>query len=119
MISSNTKVNDFLVDIQSTFPDSFETIEAIQTLFFEENSQLNDDIKYGGVVFNNVDKLIGGIYLYKTYLSIEFSHGATFEDPSNLLEGKGKLRRHLKIHRIEELESKNARFFIKQAVKTT
>ncbi len=117
MDSSNQKVNDFLNDIQSTFPDSFKMIEAIQTIFFEENSKLIDDIKYGGIVFNNANKLVGGIYLYKEHLSIEFSDGASFKDPSNLLEGKGKIRRHLKLHNFDDIQGKDARFFIKQAAK--
>lgn len=116
MDSSNQKVNDFLVGIQSTFPDSFKSIENIRALFFEENDQLSNDIKYGGVVFNAHDKLIGGIFLYKKHLSIEFSNGVNFSDPDNLLEGKGKMRRHLKIRKSEDINTKNVRFYIKQAV---
>lgn len=104
-------------DIQSTFPDSFLVIENIRALFFKESNQLTDDIKYGGVVFNSADKLIGGIFLYKEHISIEFSQGASFSDPSKLLEGKGKLRRHLKIQNFDDIQAKNAYFFIKQAVK--
>jgi hypothetical protein len=118
MNSSSSKVNCFLADIESTFPNNFEIVENIRALFFEENSTLIDDIKYGGLVFNVASKLVGGIYLYKEHISIEFSDGASFTDPSNLLEGKGKLRRHLKIQSFDDIEAKSARFFIKQAVKS-
>ena len=118
MDSSNQKVKGFLNDIQSTSPDSFRIIEAIQTIFFVENSELIDDIKYGGIIFDVANQLIGGIYLYKEHISIEFSDGASFKDPSNLLEGKGKIRRHLKIHNFDDIQGKDARFFIKQAVKS-
>lgn len=117
MLPSNTKVNEFLRETQANFSDSFETVDAIRTLFFKENNQLTDDIKYGGIVFYDADKLIGGIYLYKEHISIEFSQGTSFSDPSNLLEGKGKLRRHLKIQRFDDIQTKNAYFFIKRAVK--
>ena len=116
MISSNTKVNDFLLKTQASSPDSFETIETIRTLFLKENSQLTEDIKYGGIIFNSADKLIGGIYPYKEHISIEFSQGASFSDPSKLLEGKGKMRRHLKIQNFNDIQAKNTLFFIKQAV---
>ncbi len=124
MVSSNQKVNDFLADIQSTFPDRVETITAIQTLFFDERSSagfdkddaLSDDIKYGGIAFSLDNKLIGGIFVYKDYLSIEFSDGANFSDPSKQLEGKGKMRRHLKIHEYADINAKDTQSFIKQAV---
>jgi hypothetical protein len=116
MNSSNNKVNDFLADIQSTFPDRFKTITVIQTLFLDEDNKLSDDIKYGGIAFSLENKLIGGIYVYRDHLSIEFSDGASFSDPSKLLEGKGKMRRHLKIREYADISTKDAQFFIKQAV---
>jgi hypothetical protein len=117
MYSSTDKVNQFLIDIKSTFPDKFEIIEEIRAAFFKENSELEEDIKYGGIVFNLSDQLMGGLFLYKKHLSIEFSNGAQFSDPEGLLEGKGKLRRHLKILESSDIKSKNINFYIQQAVK--
>ena len=116
MRSSNQKVNEFLSDIQNTFPDSYKTIQEIRKLFFEENSDLSEEIKYGGITFNVLDDLVAGIYLYKKHISIEFSHGSSFQDPEKQLEGKGKMRRHLKIIDNEDINNKSCRFYIKQAV---
>jgi len=116
MKSSNEKVNEFLIDIQTTFPDKSETVEKIRKIFLEENSEIEEDIKYGGIVFNVSGQLVGGIYLYKQHISIEFSDGAKFNDKSGLLEGKGKMRRHLKILEKNDLIGKNIRIYIKQAV---
>jgi len=60
--------------------------------------------------------LIGGIFPYKKHLSIEFSNGTDFSDPSSELEGKGKKRRHLKIFTVEDIDSINAIYFVKQVV---
>ena len=114
-ISNNDRVNDFLADTQLTSPTQFEMVTSIRDLFLNANSDLVDDIKYGGLVFNLSGSLIGGIYTYKEHISIEFSNGASFSDPDSILEGKGKKRRHLKIHSSEDIFQKDAAFFIGQA----
>ena len=116
MYSPNKKVNDFLIDIQSTFPDECKTVETIREIFFEENPEIDEDIKYGGIVFNVSGCLVGGIFLYKKHISIEFSDGANFSDPNNLLEGKGKMRKHLTILEMNDIKNKNINFYINQAV---
>lgn len=116
MISDNDKVNDFFSDIQLAFPDRFEMIQKIRQMFYQHNSELSEDIKYGGLVFNLSNELVAGIFSYKNHISVEFGNGVNFPDPSGFLEGKGKERRHLKIVELTEIESKNAEFFIKEAV---
>ena len=117
MKSPNEKVNDFLIDIKSTRPERYEIVEEIRAVFINGNAEIDEDIKYGGIVFNISGELIGGVFLYKQHLSIEFSDGAKFDDPEKLLEGKGKMRRHLKILEKNELNTKNISFYINQAVK--
>ena len=114
-ISSNDRVNDFLADTQLTSPSQFEIVTSIRELFLSANSDLVDDIKYGGLVFNLAGSFIGGIYTYKEHISIEFSNGAGFTDPDSILEGGGKKRRHLKIHSSDDIAQKNAIYFINQA----
>jgi len=116
MDSKNDKVNAFLEDIQSLSSEQFETVMQIRTLFLSVNAELEEDIKYGGLVFMLSGELLGGIYCYKSHLSIEFSHGADLTDADKRLEGKGKLRRHLKIESTEDIETKNAQYYIQQAV---
>ena len=116
MKSSNEKVNEFLMDIQTTFPDKSETVEEIRKTFIDENSEIEEDIKYGGIIFNVSSQLVGGIFIYKQHISIEFSNGAQFSDEGGLLEGKGKMRKHLKILEKNDIKEKNISFYIKQAV---
>lgn len=116
MQSSNKKVNNFLNDIQATFPDNFTIVEEIRSAFLKANNEIEEDIKYGGIIFNFSGELIGGIFIYKNHISIEFSNGAQFNDPQGLLEGKGKMRRHLKILDKSDIQKKDISFYIKQAV---
>ena len=117
MKSTNSKVNDFFVEVQTALPDKYETVDKIRKTFFEANPEITEDIKYGGIVFNVGTRLVGGIFLYKQHISIEFSDGATFTDPKKTLEGKGKMRRHLKILEIGDIEKNDTNSFIVQAVK--
>lgn len=99
-------------------PEKLDTVESIRSLFHRENKQLVEDIKYGGLVFNLSDALIAGIFPYKQHISIEFSNGAHFSDPAGLLEGQGKMRRHLKIFEKRDIDVKTVAAFIAQAVNT-
>lgn len=110
------KIDTFLADLQSASQDQFEIVSAIRTLFQQTETDLTEEIKYGGLVFVKAGSLVGGIFPYKSHISIEFSNGAEFSDPDRLLQGKGKLRRHLKIESLADIESNKAAGFIHQAV---
>ncbi len=118
MPSPNKEVNEFLIDIQSTFPHKVKMVVEIRNIFFKENPNINEEIKYGGITFFVSGNLVGGIFIYKQHISIEFSNGAQFNDSDNFLEGKGKLRRHLKIKEKDDLVNKNITAYIKEAVTT-
>lgn len=114
--SECNEIRDFISDIQSINPEHAEIIKLVSDLFIDEYSGLVSGIKYNGLVFFQDKTLIGGIFPYKNHLSIEFSNGAHFDDPSSVLEGKGKKRRHLKIYGVGDIVAKNAKYLVKQAV---
>lgn len=116
-ITENDKVNKFMDDLQSISPEKVKIIKPIRRIFLGSNKELTEDIKYGGLVFNLSNVLIGGIFPYKEHISIEFSNGADFLDPSGMLEGKGKKRRHLKIVKLKDIDDKNLKYFVAEAVK--
>lgn len=78
--------------------------------------------KYGGEVmvpgFGDDKQFVGGIFGYSEHVSLEFSEGASFNDPDGPLEGKGKNRRHLKFQTLKDVEAKDARSFLTQAFAT-
>ncbi len=88
--TKNTKVDNFLHDIQSLSEEKLTILVSIRKIFNKAYPKLVEDIKYGGLVFNLSNTLIGGIYVDEKHLSIEFSHGAELSDSNNILEGKGK-----------------------------
>ena len=115
-ISTKNRVNVFLADVQFVSTEKFETLVSIRELFLRANSDLVEDIKYGGLIFSMSNTLIAGIFVYKKHLSIEFSHGADFDDPYGSLEGSGQHRRHIKIVRNDDIVEKKSRYYIDQAI---
>ncbi len=75
--------------------------------------------KYGGTLFTlNPDEKEGqfcGVFMYKKHVQISFSKGAGLKDPSALLLGSGKHRRHVNIVSMETINQKELKKLIKQA----
>lgn len=101
----------------------YATAEAIESRIRALVAEIAPEVryvpKYGGLVMcydpTTDNRFVGGIFRYKAHVSLEFSHGATFEDPDGLLEGGGKHRRHLKFVAASEVDRKGAAAFLAQA----
>jgi len=100
------------------------TAQSIETAIKELITQIAPDAgyaeKYGGDVilpdFRDAKSFVGGIFKYKEHVSLEFSQGASFDDPKGYLDGKGKNRRHLKLASVDEVQSKDAEGYLRQAL---
>jgi len=113
---SKQKVSDFMQDIQSLSAEKYQMVVQIRDLYLKFDADLIEDIKYGGLVFNKEKDLIGGIFVYKEHISIEFSYGVHLSDPSSVLEGKGKLRRHIKIKNLSDIKDKKVSRYVKESI---
>lgn len=112
--SEQIKIDAFIDDVNLVAPEQAIVIAKIRRLFNKKDQAVSEQIKYGGLVFLKSGVLIGGVFPYKNHISIEFSNGADFNDPQSLLEGKGKKRRHLKIHDHKDIDK--TAFFIEQSL---
>lgn len=100
---------------------AFKDIEdAIKEIAIDIDPDVQFIAKYGGEVFapdpDDPKKIVGGVFAYKDHVSVEFSNGADFDDPNGHLEGGGKARRHLKLRALADVNIKNARFYLNQAL---
>ncbi|MEM9780308.1 MAG: DUF1801 domain-containing protein, partial [Pseudomonadota bacterium] len=73
-------------------PDTIKAIEtAIKALVTQIAPEARFLPKYGGKVFapdpTDDRSIVGGVFAYKDHVSVEFSQGATFDDPEGHLEG--------------------------------
>lgn len=99
--------------------------DGISNVIKEIVEQIAHDVrflpKYGGEALvhgpESDKKFVSGIYVYKDHVSLEFSQGASFDDPDGRLEGKGKCRRYLKFATVEDVTGKYAKGFLRQALR--
>ena len=113
--SKNGQVQSFLDDLIVSDPDKSDIIEKLREIVLLTDSSINERIMYGGIMLSH-NKDFGGIFAYKKHVSFEFSFGARMDDPGNILEGGGKFRRHIKVHCMDDIETKKVASFIKQAL---
>ena len=94
--------------------------DALALLVGEINPDIRLVPKYGGHVMcpnEGDDKtFVGGFFSYKDHVSLEFSKGAELNDPDKVLEGSGKLRRHLKLKSASDIFAKDAKSFLIQVL---
>lgn len=57
------------------------------------------------------------VVIYPKGVNLMFNRGAELEDPDGVLVGEGKIIRHIKVRRPEDLKNPNLRKFIRAAIK--
>lgn len=94
--------------------------QAVKDLALSIAPAMTLEPKYGGDVMvpdpAQPKQFVGGVFAYKDHVSVEFSQGASLDDPAGHLEGKGKARRHLKLHSLGEIEGKDLALYLRQAL---
>lgn len=111
--SQNPKVQDFINSIDLLDETKSQILAELRKIIFEVFPQVTEKMMYGGIMFI-LEDYFAGIFVYKKHVSLEFSFGAKLDDPEQLLNGKGKQRRHLKFESLEEVEEKKVAFFVAQ-----
>ena len=113
--SKNEKVQKFLEDISMIDSEKFEILGKLRKMVFSNYPDTNERMMYGGIMFS-LEADFGGLFVRKNHISFEFGFGVYMDDPYNILEGSGKLRRHIKIRSIADIKDKNVDFFVKQVL---
>ena len=110
------KIQVFIQDLELNSPAHAQIAQAVREIYHDTEPAITEKFIYGGIGFFLNDNLIGGVYGYKTHISVVFSRGNELNDPDGLLEGKGKYRRHVKTMTVDDIEAKAVRFFAEQVI---
>ena len=113
--SKNKQVQKFLDEIEEFDIEKFRILQKLRKIVFTDYPKTNERIMYGGIMFS-LGEDFGGLFVRKNHISFEFGSGIFMNDPHKVLEGTGKLRRHLKIGSLADIEDKKVDFFVKQVV---
>jgi hypothetical protein len=112
----NTKIENFVTELDMIDPTKAQIVETIRAMYKRISADVEERFIYGGVGFFLHNELIGGVFAYKKHVSAEFSRGNELLDPGTTLEGKGKVRRHIKLFTADDVENKHVESFVKQIV---
>ncbi|GBU15208.1 hypothetical protein AwPolaro_05860 [Polaromonas sp.] len=110
------RINQLLEDIQFLNPAHFELLQGVRKLVLELDRTMTEEVKYGGILFS-ANKAFCGIFAYSQHVSLEFSAGASLPDPHQILEGAGKLRRHIKLRSLPDAATKRVFEYLMAAYK--
>lgn len=109
-------VQAFIDDLHLLTPELCELVLDLRALIAELAPSLEESIKYGGLVYLDSGLLLMGIFAYKQHVSLEIGEGAKLDDPAAVLEGKGKHRRHIKFHSLDDVKQKHAAEYIQRVL---
>lgn len=102
-------------DIRLLGESQYQMLIGVRRLIREQFPDATEEVKYGGILFcSNIQ--FAGVFAYQQHVSVEFSHGTKIEDRLGLLEGKGKGRRHLKLHSVDDIQSKHLAQYLSLAL---
>ncbi len=108
-------VQALLDDIRLLGPEQYELVEAVRALVRQTVSPIDEEVKYGGIMFSS-DLPFCGVFAYRQHVSVEFGSGAMITDAHAHLEGVGKGRRHIKLRTLSDIESRNLAHYLPLAL---
>ena len=92
-----------LAALRHVFPDALESAEGGEI-------GLGFGPGYRGLVFT--------VSPQRTYVNVGIAGGANLDDPDGLLEGTGKVHRHLKIRSVDQLADERVQALFRRALVT-
>ena len=113
--NASDQIKRFIQDTLRVDEEKGGILVSLRNAILKISPDSQEEIKYGGIVFNVDTKLICGIFIRKQHISLEFSFGMMISDPNKYLEGDGKYRRHLKIFDKKDIKNKKVEFYVGQA----
>jgi hypothetical protein len=111
---SDTSVQRHLSDLGRTNPEHRELVQRVREIVLTVAPDASERFMYGGLIFAAPVQFCG-VFAYAGHVSLEFSRGFELQDQFGVLEGSGKLRRHIKLRGVGDTDSKHVRDYITQA----
>ena len=111
----NLEIEKLLEDFELVNPVLVIIMRSLRKMVHKIAPHSEEKIMYGGIIYSIPERMFCGLFLRKNHISVEFDLGYLLNDDDNYLEGKGKYRRHLKIHNKKEIIITNVDKFIQES----
>ncbi|MDO9599087.1 MAG: DUF1801 domain-containing protein [Azoarcus sp.] len=105
------RISRLLEDLRLLDSGRFELVQALREIILGLDASVSEEVKYGGFLFS-ADKPFCGVFSYAKHVSLEFGAGASLPDTFKVLEGEGKLRRHIKLSSVQDIAAKHVREYL-------
>src|SRR5260221_7706894 len=122
MKTSHTAPKALIKFLRPYDPEIRELALQVRALVLAEMAPCYENIydAYSAVAigFGTSDRLRDGIFhvaVYSEHVNLGFNDGASLDDPKGILQGSGKLIRHITIKTAEDLERPELRAYIRRA----
>lgn len=109
------RITQLLEDIRSLDEDRYALVQALRGHILDLGPSVSEEVKYGGLLFSAVTPFCG-VFSYTQHVSLEFGAGASLPDPHQVLEGAGKLRRHIKLTSLQDISGKHVQAYLALAL---
>ena len=109
------RISTLLEDIRMLDQDRFELVQVLREIILGLDPSVTEEVKYGGFVFS-AEAPFCGVFSYAKHVSLEFGAGASLPDKFKVLEGAGKLRRHIKLSSAQDIAGKHVREYLSLAL---
>jgi NAD-dependent dihydropyrimidine dehydrogenase PreA subunit len=107
------EVDKFIANLNPPFS---EITKILRDLVFEMEPKMEEKIKWKRPVYSlNGDVCYIGVF--KKHIDFGFFNGVKLSDPKGILEGAGVCLRYVKIHDKKDIQEKQFKAFVKEAVK--
>ncbi|WXG46920.1 MAG: DUF1801 domain-containing protein [Candidatus Atabeyarchaeum deiterrae] len=114
LIMGNSKQVDEFVKSR-VLPRFHGIVAMIRELMRDMAPDAKELISYGIPVWKR-NKMLAVISPTKKDITFAFSRGAEFKDKYGLLQGVGKVSKHVKIKSLDEVNKEALKYYIKQAL---
>ena len=106
-------VDDFVKT--KVLPEFQPIVAIIRELMKECAPEAKEIISYGIPAYKG-NRILAVISPTKKDITFAFSHGAEFEDRYGLLQGVGKVSKHVKMKKLADVNIEALRYYIQQAL---
>jgi hypothetical protein len=97
----NPKVSDY---ISNATAEQIVILEVLRKLIHETVDNVSEEIKWGFPVFAQ-SKDFAYFRFSQKHITLGFYHLDKIQDPDNLLEGEGNTLRHIKIKKVDDIQT--------------
>jgi uncharacterized protein YdhG (YjbR/CyaY superfamily) len=96
-------------------PEHRAVVSRLRALMKKHAPHAKEGISYGILAWK-MKRMIAVVNATRHHITFAFSGGAHFEDKYGLLEGVGKVSKHVKLTSLADINATALRYYIKQAV---